>query len=263
MSTTATYVYCVVRAARRPSPSRTARGVPEGTRPAIAPLAASLWFVTSQVPLDVYGSPALDARLRDLDWVSETAVAHEAVVEHFAASRAATVIPMTLFTMFSSLERAVEDVLGRRAALQRVFERIGGAEEWGIRVTRAASAAAATRQNRSRRARPSAPSGTAFLAAQRDAREASRQARADASACAERAFDRLARVAREAARRERRPEPGTNPPILEAAFLVPVTARARFRAEARRQAAACAGTGAQIALTGPWPAYNFVRTEGE
>jgi hypothetical protein len=49
-----------------------------------------------------------------------------------------------------------------------------------------------------------------------------------------------------------------NPPILEAAFLVPASARARFKLEARRQAGACAAAGADMTLTGPWPAYSFV-----
>ena len=52
----------------------------------------------------------LEARLRDLDWVSEIALAHEAVVEHFARARGAVVVPMKLFTMFSSMDKAIADV---------------------------------------------------------------------------------------------------------------------------------------------------------
>ena len=75
---------------------------------------------------------------------------------------------------------------------------------------------------------------------------------------AERALTTLGRLARHTVRRERRPEAGSNPPLLEAAFLVKTTARSRFKAAARRQAAACAAAGGQMTLTGPWPAYNFV-----
>jgi hypothetical protein len=49
--------------------------------------------------------------------------------------------------------------------------------------------------------------------------------------------------------------------VLEAAFLVTAGARARFKAEARKQAAACAAAGAELTLSGPWPAYNFVASE--
>ena len=80
-------------------------------------------------------------------------------------------------------------------------------------------------------------------------------------AAADAAFDRLSRHARDVKRRERRQEPGSNPPVLEAAFLVTARARTGFKAEARRQAAACATAGAELTLSGPWPAYNFVASE--
>lgn len=252
----AVYVYCVVRAARRPGLARVPRGLPEATAPEAHRLATSLWLITANVPLAVYGPAALEPRLRDLDWVAEAAVAHEAVVEHFARARGTAVIPMKLFTMFSSLDKAISEVSEGRSAIERAMKRIAGCEEWGLRVTR--------RPGPSAVARPAADrplSGAAFLAAKKDARDATAVARAAAIAAADAAFDRLARHAREARRRERRQEPGTNPPVLEAAFLVKSTARARFKIEARRQAAACASAGAEITLTGPWPAYNFVASQ--
>jgi hypothetical protein len=78
---------------------------------------------------------------------------------------------------------------------------------------------------------------------------------------AELAFGRLRRLARESSVRHGRQESGSNPPILDAAFLVASGARTRFRKEAERQAAALAGAGGELVLTGPWPAYNFVAAE--
>ena len=49
------------------------------------------------------------------------------------------------------------------------------------------------------------------------------------------------------------------PPLLDAAFLVPAPRRTRFKATARKLAAAGARSGTEITVTGPWPAYNFVR----
>jgi hypothetical protein len=68
----------------------------------------------------------------------------------------------------------------------------------------------------------------------------------------------LRRLARDARVRETRREAGSNPPILDAAFLVPASSRRRFTAEARIQSAALARAGADLVLTGPWPAYTFV-----
>ena len=250
----ATYLYCVVKSARRPAAARAPEGLAGGSRPVAHDAGRGLWLIAAEVPLSEYGPGPLESRLQNLDWVATTAVAHEAVVEHFARSRSAAVIPAKLFTLFSSIDKAVADVRARRRAIDRVMKRIAGCEEWGIRVTRRPGAAAAGTPEPPR----GAASGAAFLAARKAARDATANARAAAIAAAEAAFHAMARHARDARARDRRPEPGTNPPVLEAAFLIPVTKRAALKAEARRHAAACERAGADLALTGPWPAYNFV-----
>lgn len=249
-SATAVYLYCVVRSPRRPSLARAPHGVPEATEPMAHEVGASLWIVTGDVPLSIYGSDALEPRLRDLDWVARAALAHEGVVEYFFRQSRAVVIPAKLFTMFTSIGKAREDVAKRRASIDRAMKRIAGCEEWGIRISRGVPAVTAPA------GRPS--SGAAFLTAKKAARDAVAEARTAAAAAANQAYRRLARHARDVRQRERRQEPGTNPPILEAAFLVDRTTLATFRAEARRQAAACADAGADMTLTGPWPAYNFI-----
>ena len=252
-TSTATYLYCVVKAARAPSLARVPAGLTGATAPVAHRVAASLWLIAADVPLAIYGAPVLDSRMRDLDWVARAALAHEGVVEHFAQRRGASVIPAKLFTMFSTIERALADVSERRTSLDRVMKRIAGCEEWGIRITRQLPVANPVTPGRT-------ASGTAFLSARKAARDAVANARSEAAAAAGDAFTRLARIARDATQRERRAEPGTNPPILEAAFLVPVKARARFKAEAARCAKRCANAGAELTLTGPWPAYNFIGT---
>lgn len=255
--TTAVYLYCVVRAARKPAGARVPAGLAGATRPEAHRLAGALWLITAEVPLDVYSPQALEPRLRDLDWVSETAVAHESVIEHFARARGAVVVPMTLFTMFSSVEKAVDEVGHGRPAIDRAMKHIAGSEEWGVRVTRTAGVRTAPLSGRAERP----TSGAAFLTARKSARDASAALRAAAVAVADAAFEDLRRHARDARRRERRKGPGANPPVLEAAFLVRGGGRARFKAAARRAAGACAAAGTELTLTGPWPAYNFVAPE--
>ena len=262
-ATSAAYLYCLVRAARRPALTRVPPGLAGATRPELAQVADSLWVVAANGPLDIYGPSRLEPRLRDLAWVSETAVAHERVVEHFARMRNATVVPMKLFTMFSSIDKALADVRARRRTLDRVLRHIAGCEEWGIRVTRSVAPATAAAPAVRTAKNASDGAGTAFLIARKTARDAARDARLDAIAAADTAFERLSRLARDTERRDRRPEPGLNPPLLEAAFLVAAGARARFRAEVRRQSVSCANAGADVTLTGPWPAYNFAGTEDE
>jgi hypothetical protein len=248
--TSATYLYCVLRARGKPSTGRLPAGVPGGERPRILDVGGGLWLVATDVPADRYAGEALDAALRDLDWVAKIAVGHEAVVEHFARQPDVTVVPMKLFTMFSSDERALAEMRRRRKDIAAAVRRIAGAQEWGVRIMRG-SALAPARQASAERG------GVAFLAARKRARDASREAALAAVEAADTAFARLSAVARAVRRRDRERE-GTPPPLLDAAFLVPATRRAAFQAAAREQARACRDAGAVMTLTGPWPAYNFV-----
>lgn len=253
-SHSAVYVYCVFRAARRPRLTGAPRGVPDAAVPELQEVGRGTWLVTSVVPLDIYGPATLEPRLRDLDWVARVAVAHEAVNEFFAHASGTVVVPMTLFTMFSSEEKARDDVRDRRTTIDRVMRRVAGCEEWGIRVTRRPAVAGNDETSRPK-------TGAGFLQARKAARDAAAHARSAAADAADAAFERLKRFSKDTRRRARGPEEGTNPPILEAAFLVRAAARAKFKSEARRQAPILAKAGADLALTGPWPAYNFVGGE--
>ena len=249
----AVYVYCLIRAARRPRLARVPGGVPGASTPALHDLGASIWLAASDVPLDVYGPANVEPRLRDLDWVASVAVAHEAVNEFFARMRANAVVPMTLLTMFSSVEKAAADVRARRTAIHRAMRHIAGCQEWGIRVL---PRPRPILPDDDERVRPR--TGADFLHARKAARDAAASLRRETAAAADASLARLKRHAKDVRVRGRGREPGTNPPVLEAAFLVRSSDRARFAAEARRQERSLKQAGAELTLTGPWPAYHFV-----
>ncbi len=255
MAERAVYVYCIVDAPKRPAMGRVPRGLPGASAPATESLGGTLWLIAATVPLDTYGSGPLEASLRDLDWVGRVAVAHEAVVEHFTKLKDATVVPAKLFTMFSTMARAVADTRSRRREIASVIRRIAGCEEWGVRVIRSAPAA------RTKARTAAATTGAGFLAAKRQARDEALTSARVAAVAALDAFDTLTAAARESRKRDDVPENAPAPPLLDAAFLVPATARARFRASARRAAEQCAKGGAELTLSGPWPAYNFIQPE--
>ena len=252
MTDTATYVYCVVQRARRPSIARNLQTLPEGSAPSLIELGRARWAVVAGVPLTRYSEPALAAGIRDLEWVSGVALAHEAVVEHLARAPGSTVVPMKLFTLFSTPERLIRDLRSQDTRISATIGRIRGAREWGIRVRRAQPAKHTTTGPRAVR------SGAAFLEAKKETRDAARVAAEHARDAAERAFGQLSRLSRESRRRDDVPDGATTPPLLDAAFLVTARRTAAFRAAARRASADCRRAGAQLDLTGPWPAYSFV-----
>jgi hypothetical protein len=249
---TATYLYCIVKSTGQPSTARVPAGLPGAARPSALAVTRSVWLIAAAVPLATYGPEPLERHIADLDWVGRIALAHERVVEHFAGRAGATVIPMKLFTMFSNPDRAVADIRKRKDVISATMRRIAGAEEWGIRIMRGAAAVPTAIPTR-------AASGAAFLAVKKQLRDDARAASLAAAEAAAGAFEHLASIARDARRRDDVPAAGALPPLLDAAFLVPASSRARFKSAAAREAARCTQAGAQMTLSGPWPAYNFVQ----
>jgi hypothetical protein len=212
-----------------------------------------LWVIASTVPAREYGEGALERGLQNLDWVGRRAIEHEAVVERFLG--AAAVLPMQLFTLFTSDERAVAHVRGDRRRITGIVKRIAGQVEWGLRLTWDEQAARATVA----RAHRGPASGKAFLARKRDLLDVSRVQLVDARAQATRLYRTLARAATDARRRTATEQaaPGSRL-LLDAAFLVPARGAAAFRTALRRQTRDLGRSGLAVSLTGPWPPYKFI-----
>ena len=99
------------------------RGVPASVPGAGAPrllaIDRDVWAVVADAPLDRFAAEVLQQELQDVEAISRHALAHAAVIEFFF--RRAAVIPLKLFTLFSSDETAREHVRGRLPALKRMF----------------------------------------------------------------------------------------------------------------------------------------------
>jgi len=254
LSQRAVYLYCLVDGDPGAVAASAPSGLPGATPPRAVPLAGGLALVASDVPLPEYSAASIEERLADLGWVSERALAHERVVEHFAA--AGTVLPMKLFTLFTNEERAKADVAARSASIARTFDRLRGAREWGVRISFDPAAA--------RGASPSGPgdgagpaSGRDFLVRKKERREAAAELARSAEQAVEEVYRALAARARDARRREPIPEAGARL-LLDAAFLVPRDGAAAFEAALAESAGRLAACGCAATLTGPWPPYNFL-----
>jgi hypothetical protein len=223
-------------------------------------VADDLWLVAAEAPLPEYGEAEIGAHLEDLAWVSDRALAHEAVVEHFADPprgarwSARAVVPMKLFTLFASEARAVEHVAGELPRVRQALDRVAGREEWGVRL-RLDRARAAEEAAGSPAAEGGPASGRDFLARKKRLLDAARSSPAEARKAAEEAYAALAGRAAEAVER---PIEAAGSLILDAAFLVPRAERRGFEEAVAEQARELAGAHLELTLTGPWPPYNFV-----
>jgi hypothetical protein len=253
---TATYVYALLRSARRPERARRPPPGLPGTGPVrLLDAGQGLWLVVGEAPLDRYGAGAIERGLRDLGWVSACALAHERVVEHFSA--VGDVVPMKIFTLFGDDARAVAHIARARPRLEALRARGAGRQEWGLRLV-LDERRALERLTADDGGRRAARTGTAFLARKQRRRAAARRLAADARAEAERVFAALARRAVDARRRTPVQGAAGRVVVLDAAFLVPARRAAAFRAAVRTTTARLARRGVEATLTGPWPPYHFV-----
>lgn len=276
-----TYVYCVVASARRPRLTRVPRGLDGTGRARLLEIDRGLCAIVADASSERYSEGAINRHLADLDWVSRAAVRHEAVVEHFIDAGA--VLPMKLFTIFASDERAVRHLRAERSRLVAAARRVASHQEWGLRVlldrSRAGAGIATDRAGGGRAGhRPAVGShagrnlaarhrvgsestpGLAYLSRKKAHRDRSLELNSRARQTMSSLYDRLARHARLARRRTSMESIAQGGGLLlDAAFLVRRSRTEAFRALAAKEARVLAPQGYAITLTGPWPPYTFVQ----
>jgi hypothetical protein len=277
---TGTYVYCLIAAIRRPALPRVPAGLP-GTGPVrlldvnseamnrpVQPASrrrpvrrasrrsAKQWLAVADAPLSRYGEASINRHLSDLDWVSRAALAHESVVESFIGAQA--VLPMKLFTIFTSDARALEHLRREQVRIRSLLDRVAGHQEWGVRMALDAGVPPAGKHLRSRAT--STVSGVAYLSVKKAQHDRASGLVQRARAMAAGLYERLRAQAAASKRRapSDRPVKG-GPLLLDASFLVSRSRSVRFRALVGRESAALASQGYLVTMSGPWPPYTFVQ----
>ena len=243
----ATYVYCLIQSPKPASTRGAPESIPGASAPRLLPIGNGVWAVVADAPLDRFSGEALQQELQDIEAISRHALAHASVIEFFF--QRAPVIPLKLFTLFSSDAKAREHILGRLATLKRMFATLRGFEEWGVRIVAGELEAESARTMASGRdylqtkkklhAREGAPSRATIRAANS-------------------ALKSLGRIAAKT-RKDAFPPPGRGRPyVTGASFLVKAKRRAVWRKQAAKVGAALAAAGHRLEISGPWPPYHFV-----
>ncbi len=254
---TATYLYCVVKSAKAPALAKlpsAPKGLAGAGKVRLLDAGDGYHVVVASAPLSRYSAEKIDARLRDIDWVAERAAEHETVVEH--ASAWGTVVPMKLFTLFTSDERALAHVTKTKKTLDRVVARIAGSDEWGVRILFDEVEAARVAAEESSRAKPT--SGTSFLARKKEQQDVRRTLTSRAADEVDALYTDLEKLARRAQRRAAPSRELAGRVMLDAVFLVPRTSVKKLKSTVAATAERLARQGFHVTLTGPWPAYSFI-----
>jgi len=245
------YVFCLIRSDRQPTMRRVSEGMPGGQDLRAIEVGENLWAIVQSVPEAGYSETALTRGLQNLDWVGPRAIAHERVIESFLSARA--LLPMPVFTLFTSDDRALQHVRSDGVRIHRLLKRVEGRVEWGLRLTFDEKGARAKVSSRP------VTSGTEFLARKREMLSINRTRLKEAQGIADRVYKSMSPLATAAQRRTslERAAPGSRL-LLDAAFLVSAGKSAAFRSAVRRETRDLRAAGIAVSLTGPWPPYNFI-----
>jgi hypothetical protein len=257
------YLYGVVRADVRLSGDLP--GVDSGHRVFLLE-GNELAAIVSSVPLEEFDEEQLRENLNDVVWLEEKARAHEEVLE--AMLESTTVVPTRLCTIFRD-EKQLREMMGREAAgLVEALERLDGKSEWGAKAFAEPGAldrAAAARAEEQAGGEALSP-GAAYMDRRRRESRAREEAEEIADGWAQQIHEQLARGAAEALlnplqRREVSGHEGDM--LLNGVYLVEDEGVAQFQELAAELDQDYRGRGVSVELTGPWPAYNFVKSSIE
>lgn len=217
--------------------------------------AAGLVAVASPVSLAEFGEEPLRRNLENLDWLAETARAHDAVVNAVAGT-APAVIPLRLATVYLDDERVRGLLAERRADFETALDQLTGVSEWGVKVYGDPDALTKPTADQ---AGESDRTGTAYLLRRRAQLSAREDAERSAAEKAEQVHTTLLGLARSATR-----HPPQDPQLtgrqhawmlLNGAYLVDDTRTEEFASVVKALDSQLAGL--WLELTGPWPPYSF------
>ena len=238
-SSDALYLYGVSARAEKNAPKVASAGI-DGVHPVDAVACGEFRCWVSAVDHAAFGRE-LESNMENLDWLALHSVRHQQVVGELAQQTA--IIPARFGTIFSGPEALRKDVAGRNAALKRVFKKIEGSDEWGVKVyAEQKSTAVAEAEGRS---------GSEYL----KQKAARLKKRPDETALKEFA-DELGKVAADSAPTGKMSsgQPGL---VWQATFLVPRTRRKQWEGVLQEFVQRWSGS-RRIEVNGPWPAYSFV-----
>jgi hypothetical protein len=210
--------------------------------------------VVSTVPERHFAEEPLRAHLEDLDWLTDTARAHQQVID--ALTTVTTPLPLRLATVFRD-DSAVRVMMESREEFFRsTLERLVGRVEWGVKVFMEPE----PESEETERPPEKAASGRDYLRQRRSRVRAREDLWQKAEDFSTRLHETLSAYAEDS-----RLHPPQNPAlsgaagrnVLNAAYLVPRDHSEEF-VELVDRTKDDESSGMRVELTGPWAAYSFV-----
>ena len=221
--------------------------------------------LVSRLDGEQYAPERVERSTEDVEWLAPRAVAHDRILTW--ASDRGPVVPLPIFSLFSS-GAAVERMLDeRKNELNEALERAASGREYTLRVYRIdaeltkSAADLSPRLAELRNAAASASPGQRYLLERKFDSERKNELHAIGGRVSRDVIDSLRPLAIDT-RRSRIAPHGARPAeaalILDAAFLVAPARLEQFQRELTDVVGRYATRGFRFEFTGPWPVYHFV-----
>ncbi|HZQ69590.1 MAG TPA: GvpL/GvpF family gas vesicle protein [Terriglobales bacterium] len=237
---TVLYLYGVTQSA--PSTLPKIVGVDGSTRvEAISCSGLTCWI--SRVSASEFADE-LARNMENLDWLSEKSVAHQRAVS--SISEVADILPTRFGTVFLGEESLQADMKRRKREIQSDFKRIGGSDEWGVKVFALPTKVIANS--------PGKITGRDYLRAKSQVLHSKAPAKSDQEV--ERFDSELRKLATETAEAGKI-SGGRRDIVYQVSLLIKRGERERFEALLRRFSTHWKNQ-KSIECTGPWPPYSFL-----
>lgn len=218
----------------------------------------------SVLPTTGYAADVVERNSGDVQWLSPRAMAHDHVLTW--AQEHGGVVPMPMFSLWASERALTESLQARDAELAKIFARVEGADEFGLRLHRRDADMVARVHEIDpeladlKRAAEQAPPGQRYLLQRKLDDQAKAAARAASQRLAREVFETLKGISRDALSRPLTPSqtPAAEATmVLNGAFLVEHARVDEFRAAVAKLVRDLEPRGLAFDFTGPWPPYNF------
>lgn len=230
-------------------------------RPVMLLDAGAVKVVISHVPSHAYAAEQVEARLQDLAWVAEQGIAHETVVAWFVDH--SDILPVSLFTLFSSDDALRKDVAPRASQLAAELGRLKNKREWDVKISfdeleaeRHAAELSPRVAALEAEAAEAAP-GRRYLLDRKRSDLVKTETRHGAQNMAGEVIAATRGFADEVLTLPIPNTPDELPVILHAALLVDRDAEVDLVTLLERQSTRLRGRGLTLAFSGPWAPYRF------
>jgi hypothetical protein len=250
------YVYGIVPA--KAAGAVDAAGTPGiDATPVRAIVAGPFAAATSELDGTAYGEASINDRVRDLDWLTPRAAAHQAVNARLLEV-AGVVLPLSFGALYRDDAR-VKEMLGEDATAKSArLDALAGRAEWVVTLLRDPAGlpvAADDLRALDEQIAASAPGKSYLLEKRRTTVASEAAARADSDA-AERVLGALVRVA-ERSYREPVAKGGADLVVVRVSLLAPRSSSGAIDGAIAAITGELDPLGYRIRSTGPWPAYRF------